>query len=162
MEYRDALHLRYCRTPRNLRGVQLTALSAGKVDFSSNEIQFELQNLAARALIPSVAHDGPQIYPGRSADVKEAEGISTPTEERGDLLTRNLWKHPRDCILDVCITNLDAPSNIHRKPEAVLLFHEREKRKKYLQACLNQRRHFSPFVASCLERKPRKYYNIVQ
>ena len=26
---------------------------------------------------------------------------------------------------------------------------EREKKKKYLQACLDQRRHFSPFVVSC-------------
>ena len=51
--------------------------------------------------------------------------MSTPTYERGDLLFRNIWKHPNGCILDVRITNLDAPSNIHRKPEAVLS-HERE------------------------------------
>ena len=53
-----------------------------------------------------------------------------------------------DCILDVRITNLDAPSNIRRKLEAVLLL---EKKKKYLQACLDQRRHFSLslFVVSC-------------
>jgi hypothetical protein len=30
----------------------------------------------------------------------------------------------------------------------VLGAHEREKKKKYLEACLEQRRHFSPFVAS--------------
>jgi hypothetical protein len=30
----------------------------------------------------------------------------------------------------------------------VLEAHEREKKKKYLKACLEQRRHFSPFVAS--------------
>ena len=75
--------------------------------------------------------------------------MSTATEERGDLLIRNIWKHKADCILDVRITNLDAPSKIHRKPEAVLLSHEREKKKYYLQGCLNQRRHFSPFVISC-------------
>ena len=94
-----------------------------------DEIKFVLQNLAARALIPSAVRDEPQIYPGRSADVEETEGMSTPTEERGDLLIRNIWKHQTDCILDVRITNLDAPSNIHRKPEAILLFHpiEREK-----------------------------------
>jgi hypothetical protein len=80
--------------------------------------------------------------------VKDTEGMSTPTEGRGDLLIRNLWKHQTDCILDVHITNLGAPSNIHRKPEAVILSQEREK-KKYLQACLDQRRHFSPFVVSC-------------
>ena len=77
--------------------------------------------------------------------------MSTQTEERSDQLTvsRNNWKHPTDCILDVRITNLDAPFNIHRKPETVHLSREREKKKKYLQACLDQRRHFSPFVVSC-------------
>ena len=70
----------------------------------------------------------------------------TPTEERGDLIIRNVWKHQSDCFLDVRITNLDAPSNIHRRPEAV---HEREKKKKYLQSCLDQRRHFSAFVVPC-------------
>ena len=39
--------------------------------------------------------------------------------------------------MDVRITNLDAPSNIHWKPEAVLLSHDREtKKKKHIQACL--------------------------
>ena len=32
--------------------------------------------------------DEPQIYPGRSANVEEIEGLYTPTEDRGDLLTR--------------------------------------------------------------------------
>ena len=63
----------------------------------------------------SVVRDKPQINPGRSRDVEETEGMSTPTEESTDLLIRNLWKHQTDCILDVLITNLDAPSNIHRK-----------------------------------------------
>ena len=71
----------------------------------------------------------PRPTTGRSADVEETEGMSTPTEEeRGALLIRNLWKHQTDCMLDVQITNLDAPSNIHRKPEAVLLSQEREKK----------------------------------
>ena len=63
------------------------------------------------------------------------------------------------------ITNLGAPFNIHRKPEAVRLSHVREKKRKYLQACLDQRRHYSPFVVSCDERlamKPRLYYKTLQ
>ena len=71
-------------------------------------------------LSPSVVHDEPQVYPGRSADVEETEGMSTPREERCDLLLRNIWDHQTDCILDVRITNRNAPSNIHRKLEAVL------------------------------------------
>ena len=47
------------------------------------------------------------------------------------------------------MTSLDAPSNIHRKPEAVLLSHDREKKKKYLEACLDQLRQFTLFVVSC-------------
>ena len=68
----------------------------------------------SRALIPSGVRDDPQIYPGRSADVEETKGMSTSTDERGNLQTRNIWKHPTDCILDVRITYLDALSNIHK------------------------------------------------
>ena len=75
--------------------------------------------------------------------------MSTSKKERGDLLTSNIWKDQTDCILDVRITNLDAPSMSHREPEAVLLSQERKKKKKHLQACLFQRRHFFPFVVSC-------------
>ena len=54
-----------------------------------------------------------------------------------------------DCILDERVTNLDAPSHSYRKQEAVLLSHERDKKKNYLQACQDQRRHCSAFVVSC-------------
>ena len=94
-----------------------------------DEIKFELQDLATRALNPSVVRDEPQIYPGRSSDVEETEGMSTQTEECGGILIRNLRTRQTDCILDVRITNLDAASNIHRKPEVVLLSH--------VQVCLD-------------------------
>ena len=61
-----------------------------------DEIKFALQDLAARALILSVVRDDPQIYPGRSADVEETEGMYAPTEERGDLAIRNIWKCQTD------------------------------------------------------------------
>ena len=88
-------------------------------------IKFEIQDLATRALIPSVVFDEPQIYPDRSAAVDETERMSTPTEESVYLLTKNIWKHQTECIL------------------AVLLSHEREKSKKYLQAY----RHFMRWSA---------------
>jgi hypothetical protein len=37
---------------------------------------------------------------------------------------------------------------IHPDPMKVLANHEKEKKKKYLQPCLDQRRHFTPFVVS--------------
>ena len=59
------------------------------------KFKFELQYLAARAFMPSVVRDEPLIHPGRSADVEETEGMSTSTEERGDLLIRNIWNIKR-------------------------------------------------------------------
>ena len=138
---RDALHLRYCITPPNLPthcdgcGAKfsiahgLECKKGGLVIQRHDKIKFELQDLATRALIPYVVRNEPQIYLGRGADVDNAEGMFTPTEERGDLQIRNLWKHQTDCIMDVRITNVDAQSNIHRKPEAVLLSQERQKKK---------------------------------
>ena len=90
----------------------LECKKGGLVIQCHDEIKLELQDLAARALI----RDEPQIYPGRSADVEETGGMFSPTEECSDVLSRNLWKHQTDCILDVRITNLDAPSSTHRKP----------------------------------------------
>jgi hypothetical protein len=60
-------------------------------------------------------------------------------------LIRGLWSKGTDCILDVRMTDLDAKSNKFRNPDKVLATHEREKKKKYLEPCLEQRRHFSPF-----------------
>jgi hypothetical protein len=53
-----------------------------------------------------------------------------------------------DCIIDVQITDIDAKSNCSRAPGKVLAQHERRKKKKYLEPCLKQCWHFSPFVVS--------------
>ena len=94
--------------------IMALTVSARMEDSSSNALpksNLSFQDLVPRALIPAVVLNEPQIYPGRSADVEETEGMSRPTEERGDLLIRSIWKHQTDCILDVRITNLDVPSN---------------------------------------------------
>ena len=83
----------------------LSARKGGLFIQRDDEIKFKLQDLAARTFIPFVVREDPQICPGRSADVKEVDGKSTPTEDRGNLLLRNLWKNQTDCILDVRITN---------------------------------------------------------
>jgi hypothetical protein len=62
-------------------------------------------------------------------------------ETRGD-------RSIRDCILDVRVTDTDAKSNLSKDPAKVLEAHEKEKKKKYLEACLEQRRTFTPFVVS--------------
>eukprot|EP00978_Attheya_sp_CCMP212_P016616 scaffold43696_cov48-Attheya_sp.AAC.5 len=52
------------------------------------------------------------------------------------------------CVVDVRITNVDSGSYLTSTPEKVLYRQEMEKKKKYLQACLDQRRNVTPFVSS--------------
>ena len=46
------------------------------------------------------------------------------------------------------VTDLDAKSHRNKDPEKVLVNQEREKKRKYLEPCLQQRRSFVPFVVS--------------
>jgi hypothetical protein len=48
----------------------------------------------------------------------------------------------------LAITDTDAKSNRSKDPYKVLEAHEREKKRKYLEPCLEQRRHSTPFVVS--------------
>jgi hypothetical protein len=53
-----------------------------------------------------------------------------------------------DCIIDVCVSGTYATTNRFKEPAKVLSAHERERQKKYLEAYLEKRRHFTPFVVS--------------
>ena len=68
--------------------------------------------------------------------------------ERGDLLIRGLWVPGTDLIVDVMGTDTDARSHISQDPLKVLEKCEWQKKTKLLRACLDQRRHFTPFVFS--------------
>jgi hypothetical protein len=64
------------------------------------------------------------------------------------VLIRGLWAHGTDCILDVRIPDVDAKSNLSKNSDKVLTIHKWEKKKKYLEACLEQCRHVTPSVVS--------------
>jgi hypothetical protein len=50
--------------------------------------------------------------------------------------------------MDVHVTDTDAKSYSHRDPAKVIATQEQEKKRKYLEACLEQHHHFTPFVCS--------------
>ena len=79
-----------------------------------------------------------------------ALGISPPEdlEQKGDLLIRDLWANGTDSFHDMRVVNTDTKSYWGRTPEKYLEETEKGKKKMYLEACLQKRRHFSPFVAS--------------
>jgi hypothetical protein len=172
-EFRDALTIRYGELPSNFPthcdGCDahftlqhaLACKKGGLVIFRHNEVRDELAHLATKAFTPSAVRDEPLILSGRVAEkVKPLEPSSAnnqqepttqeaaPEDERGDLLIRGFWAKGTDCILDVRVTDTDAKSYCKRPPAKVLATQEKEKKRKYLENCLKQRRHFTPFVVS--------------
>jgi hypothetical protein len=69
-------------------------------------------------------------------------------DDRGDILLCGFWARGMDCIIDVRVTDTDAKSYHYRDPAKVLITQEKEKKCKYLEPCLEQRCHFTPFVCS--------------
>ena len=70
--------------------------------------------------------------------------------DRGDILIRGFWANGTDCIIDIRTTDTDAPSYVINDidPMTVISNQEKEKKRKYLEACTLQRRHCTPFVFS--------------
>ena len=92
----------------------------------------------------------PKEKPARSKDTTDI--VATPpheaTEQKGDFLIRDLCNNGTDSVHGMHFVNTDAKSHLAKTPEKCLQEAERAKNKMYLEACLQQRRHFSPFVAS--------------
>jgi len=59
--------------------------------------------------------------------------LSPPTDYQGDPLICSLWACGTDCILDVCITDMDAKTYQAKDPMKVLLAsHEKNRRRSIL------------------------------
>jgi hypothetical protein len=170
-EFRDALLLRYGPCPPDLPiqcdGCQqkfsvrhaLECKRGGLVISRHNEIRDKLSDLASKAFFSSTVRDEPRIHTSHAAEPRSNHGKpvspvvkrlfqNNRTEDRGDILVRGLWACGTDCIIDVRIMDVDSKTQRYKDPHKVLEAHEREKKKKCLEACLEQRRHFSPFLAS--------------
>eukprot|EP00957_Ditylum_brightwellii_P096276 7332843-Ditylum_brightwellii.AAC.1 len=65
------------------------------------------------------------------------------------MISRHLWQSQTDAInKDIHITDADAKSYIYQPLESVLEGQEKEKKRKYLNACIEQYQYFSPLVTS--------------
>jgi hypothetical protein len=172
-EFRDALAMRYGDAPPDLPidcdgcGAPFTLQHAlgckcgGLVIFRHNEIRDEIAEMCTTAFSPAAVRDEPLIHPGRDATrgntVPRTTTAATPKkdddqapseDERGDLSIRGFWEKGTYCIIDVRVTDTDQKSYRKRDPSKVLESQEKEKKKKYLSSCLENRRHFTPFVVS--------------
>jgi hypothetical protein len=123
-----------------------------------NEVKDELGYLAGIATSSNAVRDEPLINQGHAATGGAAVNANanpqpndqqaTPEGLRGDLLVRGIWSKQTSCIIDVCICDTDSNSYLSSTPEKVMWKQELEKKKKYLQPCLDSRRDFTPYVLS--------------
>ena len=70
------------------------------------------------------------------------------TDQKGDLLICDIWQNGTDSVHDIFVVDTDAKFHSGKPPEKCLQEAEKVKKRMYLEACLQQRRRFSPFVAS--------------
>ena len=73
---------------------------------------------------------------------------TTQSMERGDAEVHGFWERGRPCIFDVRITDTDAQSYCNKDVPKVLAAQEKEKKDKYLKACHEMRKDFTPMVYS--------------
>ena len=97
--------------------------------------------------------DDPLIYSGRAArrtrptpaestkpnPTSEAPAEPEVTEQKGDLLIRDLWQRGTDSVHNMRVVNTDTLTYLKKAPEKCLHEAEKGKKKMYLEACLQQR-----------------------
>ena len=137
----------------------LSCKKGGLVHIRHDDVADEWRHLCGTALSFGRVEREPRIFSsvgrlarevGTAADTPatgDIDGMQT-TEERGDAGVHGFWQRQRTAIFDVCITDTDARSARGRDYTKVLAVHEKEKKTKYLQSCLQMRKDFTPLVYS--------------
>ena len=133
-EWRDAAFLRYVLDPpdppKNCDGCNaqfsichaLDCKRGSLVTARQNELCDGVVDLAGRSFTPSHVRNDPLIYQGcavirlkaqparPSNNTKQADSPPEATEQKGDLLIRDLWANGTDSVHDVRVVNTDAKS----------------------------------------------------
>eukprot|EP00978_Attheya_sp_CCMP212_P032240 scaffold124880_cov38-Attheya_sp.AAC.2 len=139
-------------------GHALQCKTGGLVIMRYNEVKDEIGYLAGITISSNAVRDEPLINQGHAATGGAAANANanpqpndhqaTPEGLHGDLLVQGVWSKQTSCIIDVRICDTDSNSYLSSTPEKVLWKQELEKKKKYLQPCLDSRRDFTPYVLS--------------
>ena len=89
----------------------------------------------------------------KKTNAKPARYKTTPstqhleaTEYKGNLLIHDLWQNGTKSVYNMPVLNTYVKSHSAKTPEKCRQEVERAKKKMYLEACLQQCRHFSPSV----------------
>ena len=169
MEFRDGLRMRYgigledlpckcdgCGAKFSVEHA-LACKQGGLVVGRHDEIKDEIAELATMATSSNRVRDEPIIKIGRDTNGKgvpskanvDCSRANPPTGkefERGDVLVHGLYDRHTSCIIDVRVTDTDQPSYLTSTPAKAIAKQEKAKKQQYLENCLEQRRHFAPYV----------------
>jgi len=133
----------------------LSCKKGGLVGQRHDDARNEAGSLAAMALTKSRVSYEPTIFYGTGISARrqgQSDGQTGSNkagiEARGDVSAHGLWKNGETCIMDIRITDTDAKSYSSSTSRKVLEKAAREKKDKYLDACLERRRSFVPLVYS--------------
>ena len=116
----------------------------GLVTARLNELRDGVADLAGRAFTPSHIRNNPLIYQGCAAKRPKAQPTGTSgstkpgdtppeaTEQKVDLLIRDLWNNGTDSVHDMRVVNTDEKSYWEKSLERCLEEADRGKKKMYL------------------------------
>jgi len=170
-EFRDAVLLRLGRTPKNLPRMcdgcgetftvehALNCKKGGFVGIRHDDCRDEFGDLCSKALTSARVTTEPMIhYGGNERVTRQTNGASNTSnnnnssthgeEQRGDLGVHGFHTRQMTTIFDFVITNTDGPSYGRQPSKKVLERAEKRKKDKYLEACRERRRHFTPMAYS--------------
>ena len=147
------------RPPKYCHGFQarftishaLDCKKGGLVTACHNELRDGVADLAGKAFKPSHVCDEPLIYSGRAVKTtmampagsnktktSEHPAALEVTEQKGDLLIRDLWKQGTDSVHDMRVVKTDALTYQLKDPEKCLHDAEKGKKNMYQESCLQQ------------------------
>ena len=137
----------------------------GLMHIQHNDVADEWRHLCATAFSPCRVEHEPWIFssiscragtpasntmpPSSTTPTAGTPQPPTTTEERGDASCHGFWERGRTCIFDMRTYN-DPDAKSYQKKESTKFLeqHEKEKKDKYLQNCLEMWEDFTPMVYS--------------
>ena len=119
----------------------------GLITLRHNDISSTWRDLNICAFPQSAVADEPLILKGQ-ANGCNGTGRDVQPDIRGDVSVHGFWRRGTTAIFDIRVTDTESPTYRSMEPGKVLEKHEKEKKGKYLDACLARRRHFTPLVFS--------------
>ena len=150
IEFRDALALRFLRTPPGLPSRcdgcgEIFTLQHG-LDCPKGGLIIRRHNEIRDCLGDMAALVWPQVI--RELVVQEGDPASNDPGLRLDLGIRGVWQPQVEALFDIQVIDTDAPSYRRRSPISVLDSGAVEKKRVYCSAVEDRRGNFTPFVLS--------------